>query len=116
MTETPFTLSNFRREDSIENWPIGRDKRATAVFTHEANKRGQRILRTTTGKAKATTYYQAICLADGSDGKTHLVCLAPMCDMLRIGSADMKHEDFTLWPRDADFAGYKNKLLAVATL
>jgi hypothetical protein len=115
MTETPFTLSNFRREDSIENWPIGRDKRATAVFAHEANKRGQRILRTTTGKPKATTYYQAICLADGSDGKTHLVSLAAEMDMLRIGSADMKHADFTLWPRDSVFAEYRAQLIACSS-
>jgi hypothetical protein len=112
MTTAPLMLSNFRREDSIENWPIGRDKRATAIFAHEATKRGQRILRTTTGKPKATTYYKAICLADGSDGKTHLVSLAAEIDMLRVGSADMKHAEKTLWPRDAEFAEYRAQLIA----
>ena len=116
MSSAPFTLSNFRKSDSIENWPIGRQQRATAVFTHEANKRGQRILRTTTGKPKASNYYTLICLADGSDGKTHLVGFSEYG--LHVMSADMQHSDFSLYHDMGDgqelFPIYLEQLQAVA--
>lgn len=112
----PFTLSNFRKEDSIADWPIGRNQRATAVFAHETNKRGQRILRTTTGKPKASTYYDLICLADGSDGKTHLVGYSAGYRMLMVMSADMQHSDYTLHYGQEHYADYVGFVVSATSL
>lgn len=115
--KVPFSLSNFRKEDRIENWPIGRNERATAVFTHESNKKGQRILRTTIGKPKASRYFSLICLADGSDGKTHLVGFCQYGG-LAVMSADMQHSDYTLYGDMGDsrelFPAYLEQLQNVA--
>jgi len=94
--KVPFTLTNFRKEDTIQDWPLGSNKRGPCTFTHEANKRGQRILRTTTGKPKASRYYSLVCLADGSDGKTHLVGYCQYGG-IAVMSADMQHSDYTLY-------------------
>ena len=112
----PFTLSNFRKEDSIADWPIGRNQRATAVFAHESNKRGQRISRTTTGKPKVSTYYDLICLADGSDGKTHLVGYSRDYGMLAVMSADMQHSDYILHYGQAHYADYVGFVITATSL
>lgn len=112
MNEQPFTLSNFRKEDTIQDWPLGSNKRGPAVFTHESNKRGQRILRTTTGKPKATTYYLRVCLCDGSDGKTHILGFSSY-GFLSVMSCDMKLQDFSIWDKDPHFEEYKEQLFAV---
>lgn len=107
MTAQKFTLSNPRKNDSIADWPIGGSRRGTAVFTHEANSRGERIGRTTTGKPKYTTYYAKICLVDGSDGKTHLLAhTGNSGGFLSVLSADMQHSDFSVFEGDDNFAEY----------
>lgn len=65
-------LSNPRREARIEDWPSGRN-RVTAVFAVEANNRGERVTRTTTGKPKATIYYRKVCIVDGDDDRTYVL-------------------------------------------
>lgn len=106
-----FTLSNFRKQETIQDWPLGGSKRGPCVFTHEANNRGQRIVRTTTGKPKASTYYIRVCLVDGSDGKTHYIGYS-IYNFLSVMSCDMKLQDFTIQPADPCFGEYKDQLFA----
>lgn len=114
----PFTLSNFRKEETIQDWPYGSNKRGPAVFVVEQNKRGQRMLRTTFGKPKATQYYDAVCLADGSDGKTHIVAYSANYGLLLVKSCDMQHQDYALSTREqgeaTEFSEYRAALYAVA--
>jgi len=107
MNEQPFELSNPRKEDTIDGWPHG-SRRVTAVFTHEKNKRGERIGRQTTGKPKYSRYYDRICLVDGSDGKTHM--LADAGSHLSIMACDMKFHDFSVFPRDENYEKYRKFL------
>ncbi len=110
--EQTFALTNFRKEDTIADWPLGGNKRGSAVFAHESNKRGQRISRTTTGKPKRSTYYLRVCLADGSDGKTHYVGWSAY-GFLSVMSCDMQHSNFSIFdgdPPDPNFAEYKQLL------
>ena len=116
MNEQTFTLDlkTFRKEDRIEGWPVGSNKRATAVFTHETKpKRGQRIVRVTTGKPKPSTYYLLVCLANGSDGKTHYIGLTQF-GHLAVMSCDMKHSDFSVFRGDPNYDEYLGKLREVA--
>jgi len=111
MSEQKFSLSNFRKEETIQDWPIGGNRRGPAVFTHESNKRGQRLLRTTTGKPKPSTYYERVCLVDGSDGKTHYIGWSS--GFLSVMSCNMEHQDFSIFSNEANFAEYKEQLFAV---
>ena len=106
-----FTLSNFRKEETIQDWPLGSNKRGPCVFQHESNKKGQRILRTTTGKPKASTYYVRVCLVDGSDGKTHYIGWSEF-GFLSVQSCDMKLSDFSVHRTDPNFEEYKQQLFA----
>jgi len=116
MSEQIFTLNNFRKAEEIADWPLGSNRRGTASFTHESNKRGQRIGRQTPDKhgrmckPKYSTYYQRICLVDGSDGKTHMIGWTG--NFLSVMSCDMKHSEFSVWERDAEFKEYKSQLFA----
>ena len=103
MIERPFTVSNPRNEDQIADWPIGRQKRATAVFLTTTNKRGQRLERVTTGKPKCSTYYKAIRLVDGSDGRTYFIGLANEYPGIYVMSCDMKTSCFTVNTNDEDW-------------
>lgn len=82
-------FSNPRKSAVIENWPSG-SKRVTAVFEVESNKKGERVLRTTTGKPKMTTYNRSMAIVDGDDGKTYILGLATHFNMVTIYSSDMK--------------------------
>src|SRR6516225_4781251 len=64
------TYSNPRMR---ANWPDG-GKRVTATFKIETVKgKGQRAVRTTTGKPKKLTYAYRMRIVDGSDGRTYIV-------------------------------------------
>lgn len=67
-------FSNPRTEATIENWPSG-SKRVTAEFKVETNNKGSRVVRTTTGKPKMTTYYLKMVLVDGDDGKIYAIAI-----------------------------------------
>jgi hypothetical protein len=111
MSEQTFTISNPRREEIIEDWPLGRNERGPATFTHEVHPtRGERIGRQTPykgrmGKIKYTTYSQSCRLVDGSDGKTHIVSFSS--GFVQVMSCDMKHSDFSVFGKDENFAEYK---------
>jgi hypothetical protein len=66
------TYSNPRMDAAIENWPSG-SKRVTAMFHVEQDeKRGERVVRVTSGAAKKLTYAKLARIVDGSDGHTYL--------------------------------------------
>jgi hypothetical protein len=65
-------FSNPRTEATIENWPSG-SRRVTANFKVETNNKGSRVVRTTTGAPKLTTYYLKMVLVDGDDGKIYAI-------------------------------------------
>ena len=74
MSSTFPTFSNPRLNASFSDWPLGGSKRGNCTFTVETHpKRGQRVLRTTTGKPKASTYSTFCAIVDGSDGRTYLL-------------------------------------------
>jgi hypothetical protein len=112
MSEQTFTLTNFRPEAIIEDWPSG-SRRVTATFTTDSNKRGQRISRVTTGKPKKSTYHDLVCLCDGSDGKTHYIGLSH--GWMFVNPCTMKGSDFTVAPGDANYDEYLNQLRIAAT-
>jgi hypothetical protein len=56
----------------VPNWPDG-GKRVTATFEIETVKgKGQRAVRTTTGKPKKLTYANRMRIVDGSDSRTYI--------------------------------------------
>lgn len=94
-------LTNPRTYAEFEDWPSGR-KRVKCVFQHEANRKGERISRTTTGKPKFTVYYQKIRIVDGDDNRTHLLALTEY-GSIYVLSSDMKHSEYTVYPTDAEY-------------
>jgi hypothetical protein len=83
------TYTNPRMTAVIPDWPSGRH-RVTATFTVETDpKRGQRVIRTTTGKGKATTYAVQARIVTGSDGRTYVAMLTPY-DFVGIMRSDLK--------------------------
>lgn len=113
-----FTLSNFRKSETIDNWPLGSNKRGTAIFSHEDNaSKGQRIGRQTPhkngyGKVKYSTCYKRVCLVDGSDGKTHYIGYSDY-GFLSVMSCNMKHQDFSIFDKDENFEEYRQALYNV---
>ena len=68
--------SNPRLRVEIPNWPLGRDTRGLAVFEVESNGKGERAVRTTTGKPKKLTYAVKVRIVDGDDGRTYIAELS----------------------------------------
>lgn len=102
---------NPRKEAVFTDWPSG-SKRVTCTFKVEANKRGERIARTTTGKPKVTTYYDKIRIVDGDDGKTYMLAESKNYKMISVLSHNMQHSlashcDFN---KDGDYEGLKKLL------
>lgn len=97
--------SNPRMSASIENWPIGRSKKATAHFSVEQNVHGaQRAVRVTTGEPKKLTYAKAVRIVDGDDGRTYIAELT-CYGFVSIMKGDMKYEHETIHsdnPRHAE--------------
>jgi len=103
-------FSNPRKSTRIENWPSG-GKRVTATFEVEANKKGERIARTTTGKPKYTTYNKTMCIVDcEDDGKTYLLGLSTHVEMITVFSSDMKHSVKSFFDGDEQYPILKDLL------
>lgn len=70
--------SNARIEATIEDWPMGRNGRSTAVFTIEPCRGGERCSRVTQkrdgswSKPKKTTSGSRCRVVDGDDGRTYV--------------------------------------------
>lgn len=85
-------FSNPRHEATIEDWPIGGNKRGTCVFRVESDpKKGQRVSRVTTGKPKYTTYAKQWRIVDGDDARTYLIAWNPNYGSVTVMSSDMQH-------------------------
>ena len=114
MTDQTFTVSNPRKELRVEDWPIGGSNKGLCLFSHESNNRGERIGRQTVNKhgvmckVKYSTYYRRACIVDGSDGRTHILGLTTYG--ISVMSGDMKHSDFSVFPRDENFDEYLKML------
>ncbi len=109
--------SNFTRSRTIEGWPMGSNKRGTAIFTVESNKKGERGVRKTIcegreNKPKALTYAAKVAFADGSDDRTYVMELCRFAEMISVMSSDMQHSKETLFPDDERFAAVKEAILA----
>ena len=69
------TYSNPRTHDEIENWPMGRDLRGTAIFNIECKPgKGERGVRVTRcngklSKPKTMTFATKARIVDGDDGR-----------------------------------------------
>lgn len=71
------TYSNPTKSLQINDWPSG-GERVQANFEVESNKKGERVLRTTTkngrtSKPKMTTYATKVVLATGDDNLTYIL-------------------------------------------
>jgi hypothetical protein len=64
--------SNPRMHAVIENWPNGFREKVTATFNIEQTPKGERAVRTTTGKARKMTFSTKQRIVDGDDGKTYI--------------------------------------------
>lgn len=90
-----------RREATIEDWPHGR-QRVTARFWIESNKRGERVLRQTTGKPKASTYAPQCVILDGGDGRTYFA-QSTEYGFISVMRGNMKHSEETRHPGAAGY-------------
>ncbi len=117
MNEQTFTISNPRKTDTIQDWPLGSNRRGPARFIHEVAEKGrykgqERIGRITKNrfgidcKTKYSTYAPYVRLVDGSDGKTHILSYNSY-GFVGVSSCDMQHTDFSVFVQDANFAEYK---------
>ena len=96
------TYSNPRLEATIDNWPSG-SQRVTAVFTIETDaKRGQRAVRTTTGKPVKLTFARKARIIDGSDGRTYIANLTDF-GHISIMRGDMKFSEEAIFETDSRY-------------
>lgn len=94
--------SNPRMTAVIEDWPSG-SKRVTATFSIEANARGERAVRVTTGKPVALTYALKARIVDGDDGRTYIAELTRY-GFVSIMRGDMKIQEESIHPDNPRFA------------
>ena len=95
----PRTYTNPRTEATIENWPGGSNKRVTAVFTIESDRRGERAVRVTTGAPKKLTYARKMRIVDGDDGRTYIAALTAY-GHVSIMRGDMKYSEEAVFEND----------------
>ncbi len=85
------TFSNPRNRAEINDYPLGGNKRGKCVFEVETNKKGERCLRTTTGKPKVDTYATSVIIVDGSDGQTYILKYDNLYGSITIARHDFKN-------------------------
>jgi hypothetical protein len=108
---TEKTYSNPTESRSINDWPFGRNERATAHFTIEKTKRGERAVRVTvdplTGRTfqpKKLTFAKRARIVDGSDGRTYIIELTES-GFISVMQGNMKFQEETIFDNDPRFAG-----------
>ncbi len=114
MTSEIPTLSNPRRETTIDDWPIGR-QRCRCRFAVEAHpKRGERVARWTENKTrtgwnnpKKTTYATRFAIVDGDDGRTYLLSFNRDWGCIVLHAGDMKHHITTIRHDDGETEAWK---------
>jgi hypothetical protein len=96
------TYNNPRMRAVVPNWPDD-GKRVTATFEIEiVEGRGQRAVRTTTGKPKKLTYAKRMRIVDGSDGRTYI--LEDFDSFIGVRQGNMKYCADTVHYHDPRFA------------
>jgi hypothetical protein len=99
--------SNPRMSAIVTNWPSG-GKRVTAKFEIERDaKRGERGVRTTTGKRKKLTYGRAARVVDGDDGRTYVAVQAAHFGFITIFRGDFKYAAETIFPDDSRYTAVR---------
>lgn len=97
----PNTYSNPRMRATIDGWPSG-NQRVTAQFYIEVTRRGQRAVRTTTGKPTKLTFAKEMRIVDGDDGRTYIAALE-IYGGFSIMRGDMKHQEEYVSSDDARY-------------
>ncbi len=101
--------SNFRKEFTSADWPTG-SYRTTAIFSIEANKKGERAVRVTyhpvTGRPNApkkTTYDAITRIADGEDGRTYIVSYTSLYGFISVMQSNLQFQQETIHEKDPRF-------------
>jgi hypothetical protein len=96
------TYSNPRMRAVIPDWPDS-GRRVTATFEIETVEgRGQRAVRTTTGKPKKLTYATRMRIVDGSDGQTYIA--EQHGSYVQIRQGNMKYSEDLIWSHSPRYA------------
>lgn len=90
--------TNPRTEATIENWPSG-SQRVTAKFTIEKTAKGERAVRTTTGKPKMLTYAPKSRIVTGEDGRIYIARLTEY-GHISIFKGDMQYQQESIFEND----------------
>jgi hypothetical protein len=89
--------SNPRISAVFNNWPSGRLERVTATFSLETDqKRGERMVRVTTGAPKKLTYARKMRIVDGDDGKIYIATLSAKYNHITIVQSNMQYDEETI--------------------
>jgi hypothetical protein len=100
--------SNPRVKAVIEDWPLGSNKRGSAIFSIEGTPRkGERCVRITTGKPKYLTYAVKQRIVDGDDGKTYIICLT-IYGHISVFQGNMQYLEEAIFERDPRYAEVRN--------
>jgi hypothetical protein len=110
-TAPEITYTNPTMERRIEGWPMGRQKRAIAVFSIEQHPtRGERAVRVLMEEnfsrayaPKKLTFSLKQRIVDGSDGRTYVAALT-RSGFVSIMQGDMKFQAEAIFPEDPRFA------------
>jgi hypothetical protein len=90
--------SNPRLRATVENWPLGRHKRGTAVFWIQTDiRRGQRACRITTGAVKKLAYARKVRIVDGDDGRIYIIMLTKP-GFIVVDRSDMRFSEEAIFP------------------
>lgn len=92
------TFSNARRIAEFTDWPSGRNRVQCKFEVEHNEKKGYRVVRTTTDKnglwckPKADTYNGKAVIVDGADGKTYILQNVPMYGFIKVSRSDFMSE------------------------
>lgn len=108
--------SNFRKEFTSTDWPTG-SYRTTAIFSIEANKKGERAVRVThhpvTGRPNApkkTTCDEIVRIADGEDGRTYVVSYTKAYEWVKVMQSNLQFQQEIIDDKDPRFNGLLEQL------
>lgn len=98
-TEKPVYISSCR-ELRIDDYPLGRSKRGTAIYTVETKKDKERVSRVTidptTGresKPKTTTYGKKVAILTSEDGRTYVATMSEYSAHIEIMQSNLKYSE-----------------------
>lgn len=92
------TFSNPRTIAEFNDWPSGRNRVKCKFEVEHNEKKGYRVIRTTTDKngvwckPKADTYNGKAVIVDGEDGKTYILQHVPLYGFVMVNRSDFMSE------------------------